>query len=64
MTVNLILNFGDQWYSKNSPPLHNNFWHDIFKDWQALNKLHVQQSQNDCQLLRNRNWYISHISKN
>ena len=56
-----ILNFGDQWYSKRSSIVYNQFWHDVFKDWQALNKL--QQAQNDCELLRSCIWYNSQISK-
>ena len=40
--IGQILNFGDQWYSKKSSPVHNQFWHDLFKDWQSLNKLEAQ----------------------
>ena len=60
--IGQILNFGDQWYSKKSSIVHNQFWHNVFKDWQALNKL--QQAQNDCELLRSCIWYNSRISKN
>ena len=56
-----ILNVGDQWYSKRSSIVYNQFWHDVFKDLQALNKL--QQAQNDCELLRSCIWYNSQISK-
>ena len=41
--------------------MYNQFWHDVFKDWQALNK--PQEAQNDCKLLRSCIWYNSQISK-
>ena len=57
-----FLNFGDQWCSKISANVHNQFFLDVLKDWQTLIK--IQQPQNDCELLRNCIWYNSQVSKN
>ena len=60
--INKTLIFGDQWYNEMSLTVHNQFWHNILKDWQTLKK--IQQAQNESELLRNCIWYNSQISKN
>ena len=47
---------------RNVSNFHNQFWHNILRDWQTLNK--IQQAQNESELLRNCIWYNSQISKN
>ena len=60
--INKTLIFGDQWYNEMSLTVHNQFWHNVLRDWQTLNK--IQQAQNESELLRNCIWYNSQISKN
>ena len=60
--INKTVIFGDQWYNEMSLTVHNQFWHNVLKDWQTLNK--IQQAQNESELLRNCIWYNSQISKN
>ena len=60
--INKSLIFGDQWYNEMALTIHNQFWHNVLRDWQALNK--IQQEQNESELLRNCIWYNSKISKN
>ena len=60
--INKSLIFGDQWYNEMALAVDNQFWHNVLRDWQALNK--IQQAQNESELLRNCIWYNSKISKN
>ena len=60
--INKSFIFGDERYNEMALAVHNQFWHNVLRDWQALNKL--QQAQNESELLRNCIWYNSKISKN
>ena len=59
--LNMILTHGDQWFDKITHKIHNQFWQDVLKAWNILNK--QLKAKEDQEILRYCIWYNSKISK-